>query len=155
MSATIRPATLADVPQIADLGERFHTEAGWPEIAAPYIAEDCAKSLCHLVESPCGVILIAETEGRIVGMAGALAHPFYFNASHRHAGELFWWVKPGLRDGTGSALFDKLEEWARSIGCQTFAMSAVERLKPELMRRLYARRGYVAAEHTFIKRLGA
>lgn len=153
MVSTIRPALLSDIPDVAALGERFHAEAGWPEIAAPYVVEDCAQSLRLMVENPAGILLVAEAGGHLVGMAGGLAHPFYFNFGHLHGGELFWWVEPGLRDGTGAALFDALEDAARSIGCLTFSMSAVERLKPELMGRLYTRRGYVPSERSFIKRL--
>ena len=149
---TLRAAEPADVPTIAEMGERFHAEAGWPDICA-FDRGDCEKTLAHLIESPDGILLVAEAAGRLVGMAGGLAHPLYFNLSHRTGQELFWWVEPGLRDGTGRALLDALEDEARAIGCVSWSMACLARAKPELMGRLYERRGYRASERTYIKRL--
>jgi GNAT superfamily N-acetyltransferase len=154
VSAPIRPATLEDVPTIAAMGERFHAEAGWADVV-PYVVADCAQSLRELVGAPAGILLVAEAEGRLVGMAGGLAHPFYFNFAHRTGSELFWWVEPGLRDGTGAALLQSLEDAARAIGCESWAMVAVDKVRPETMARIYRRRGYRPAEHSFIKRLQA
>ena len=151
-SPIIRDAIEADLVAIAEMGERFHAEAGWGDICA-YDRRDCEATLAHLVESPDGILLVAEAGGALVGMAGGLAHPLYFNRAHKTGQELFWWVAPGLRDGTGRALLDRLEDAARSIGCISWAMMCLARVKPALMGRLYERRGYRASELTYIKRL--
>lgn len=148
----IRPATLADVPAITQLGERFHGEAGWADISS-FNAENCASSLTAMVENPEAILLVAEKDGRIVGMAGGMTFPLYFNASHRSGQELFWYVEPGLRDGTGGRLLDAMEQAARDRGCQSWIMIALDKVDPELTGRLYRRRGYRASEHSWIRRL--
>lgn len=148
----IRDASLHDVPEIARLGELFHAEAGWADVC-DYSREDTEKTLAHMVESDDGILLVAESDGEIVGMCGGLAHPVYFNHSHKSGQELFWWMKPGLRDGTGRLLLETMEARARAIGCSSWAMIALDKVQPELTGRIYKRRGYRASEHSYIKRL--
>lgn len=147
----IRRATLSDIPTIVLLGEQFHAEAGWDDICE-YSREDTAKTLKYLVEDDNGILLVADT-GEIVGMCGGLAHPVYFNHSHKSGQELFWWMKPGLRDGTGRLLLEAMEDEARRIGCTSWSMIALDKVNPELTGRIYRRRGYRASEHSYIKRL--
>jgi GNAT superfamily N-acetyltransferase len=147
----IRPATLEDVAEVARLGKLFHAEAGWGDICE-YSLEDTEKTLRFLVEDDNGILLVADT-GEIVGMCGGLAHPVYFNHAHKSGQELFWWVKPGLRDGTGRLLLEAMEDEARRIGCVSWSMIALDKVNPELTGRLYRRRGYRASEHSYIKRL--
>lgn len=146
----IRPAVPEDAPVIAALGERFHAEAGWGDIVE-YVASDCEATVRHLIGSPEGIVLVAD-EGGIVGMAGAMIYPMYFNLAHRTGQELFWWSKPGSR-GRGIRLLDALETAARDAGCASFAMLALDKIDPERMAELYRRRGYRASEHIFIRRL--
>jgi GNAT superfamily N-acetyltransferase len=148
----IRLATPEDVPEIARLGGEFYAEAGWADIAE-YRADDCAATLGQMVGTDAAILLVAEDEGEIVGMAGALTFPLYFNASHRAAQELFWWIKPGLRNGIGSRLLDTLETEARAKGCSSLIMIALDKVNPEATGRLYRRRGYRASEHSWIRRL--
>jgi GNAT superfamily N-acetyltransferase len=147
----IRHATVEDVPTIALLGHRFHEEAGWGDIA-DYVPADCEKALTHLVESDDGILIVAD-EGGIVGMAGGLCHPLYFNHAHKSGQEMFWWVDPRSRNGVGAQMLDALEAEAKAKGCKSWAMIALAKVKPELMGRVYQRRGYRASENTWIKRL--
>lgn len=148
----IRRATLDDIGVVVELGALFHAEAGWSDICE-YVVEDTSKTLAHLVDDENGILFVAEKDGEIVGMCGGLAHPIYFNHGHKSGQELFWWMKPGLRDGTGRQLLDAMENEARSLGCQSWAMIALDKVQPELMGRLYRMRGYRASEHSWIKRL--
>lgn len=148
----IRDATLDDVPTIAALGELFHAEAGWEDIAE-YAPADCEKTLAMLVNGDDGILIVAEDEGEIIGMAGGLAHPFYFNHAHKTGMEFFWWVKPGRRNGLGVQLLDAMESQARALGCLSWSMIALDKVNPELTGRFYRKRGYRASEHSWIKRL--
>jgi GNAT superfamily N-acetyltransferase len=146
----IRPAVREDIPRILEMGERFFETAGWPEVAA-WDAESMARTLGFLIERDIGAVFVLDEGGDLVGMAGGMLNPFYFNAGHLTGQELFWWVEPEHR-GQGRFLFDALEDWARAAGAQSFTMIALDRIKPEVMGRIYRARGYRAAEHSYIKR---
>ncbi|HKY81197.1 MAG TPA: GNAT family N-acetyltransferase [Sphingobium sp.] len=148
----IRLATLEDIPAIAEMGERFHGEAGWEDIAG-YSVEDCSISLRQMIEGDLGIVIVAEDEGRIVGIAGGLIFPLYFNHAHKSGQELFWYVEPGRRDGLGRKLKTALEDEARKAACQSWTMIALDKVSPEATGRLYRRDGYRAAEHSWIRRL--
>lgn len=148
----IRPASLDDCEVIVDLGEGFFTEAGWQDIA-DYVREDCLRSLQFLATDETGILLVAEEDGEIVGMAGGLVSPLYFNLSHKTGQELFWWIKPGQRGAAGLRLIDALEQSARARGCTSWAMIALDHIDPERTAKIYERRGYRPSERTYIKRL--
>lgn len=152
MTANIRPAVEGDLPALLDMGARFFAEAGWSDMAA-WDADSVEATLRHLIGHDDGLLLVAEVSaGRPVGMAGGLLHPFYFNLGHRTGQELFWWVEPGLRRGTGAALLAALERAARDAGAVTWTMITVAGLRSDALERLYRRRGYRPAERTYIRR---
>ena len=147
----IRPATLADLPALGEIGARFHEEAGLSDIAE-YVSADCQQSIAKMIQSADGIVIVAEADGQIIGVAGGLAHPLYFNFGHRSGMELFWWVDPPHRNGLGAQLFSALENEARALGCESWMMIALDKVQPKATGRLYQRRGYRASEHTYIKR---
>lgn len=147
----IREATVADIPTIAALGEKFHAQAGWEEMG--YIREDCAASLVAFMEADCFLCLVAEIDGDILGMAAGVVSPVYFNREHLSGEELFWWVEDDAPQLTGIRLLDALENLARERGCQSWQMKSLARLNGDRMTRLYESRAYRASEQTFIKRL--
>lgn len=148
----IRQAGLGDFDSVLPLAERFFEASQYGSIMQ-FDPESFRRTFEHLLAGD-GVCLLAEHGGRLVGMAGALAYPFYFNAAHKTGQELFWWVEPAARGSTvGARLFKGLESWARSVGCKTFSMICLDSLKPAKVAAMYIRSGYRASEHTFIKEL--
>jgi GNAT superfamily N-acetyltransferase len=147
----IRHATPDDLLIIAEMGERFHGEAGWADIA-DYSRDDCTASLKAMIDGA-GIVLVSEVDGQITGIAGGVYFPLYFNHGHKSGQELFLYVERGLRDGTGAKLLTALEDAAREAGCQSWIMIALDRVAPEATGRLYKRRGYRPAEHSWIRRL--
>lgn len=146
----IRLATLEDMPRLIEMGERFFVTAGWEDVAE-WDEASITRTLTHLIEQPTGAIFVLEDGKQLVGMAGGMLNPFYFNIHHITGQELFWWVEPEHR-GQGAALFDALEGWAKDRGAHSFSFIAVDKIKPEVMGRIYRMRGYHAAEHSYIKR---
>lgn len=146
----IRPATLNDVATIVRLGEQFHAEAAWSDIV-DYIPDDCAATITGMIESPLGIVLVAEKDGQIIGIAGGILSPVYFNLSHMSGQEMFWWVDPAQRRGIGRLLLDALEGAARDAGAKSWSMIALDKVHPEIMGRLYRGRGYRPSEHSHIK----
>jgi GNAT superfamily N-acetyltransferase len=149
----IRFATLHDVPRILILGRSFFNAAGWPKVTE-WHEPSVTATLCALIEGKTpGGLMVAEVEGRVVGMAAFLVFPFYFNASAKVGMEIFWFVEPEHRNGCGSQLMTAIEDAAKEQGAGVFIMSSVAGLRDEALARVYARRGYAPAENTFIKRL--
>lgn len=149
----IRPATPADIPEIARLGEKFHEQAQWGDIFA-YSVEDCAASLARFMEADAFLCFVAEDEGQIAGMIAGIVSPVYFNHAHTSGEELFWWADPArTRSGIGMRLLKALEAAAKAKGCESWQMKSIDRVNPEPMGRLYERCGYRASEHSYIKRL--
>ena len=143
----IRPATLADIEQMVVLGQRFHAYADVAEI--PFDPESFRVTLQRGLLDPDQCYLVAEVDGAVQAMAGAIAYPPYFNHAARTGQELFWWSECG----EGMRLHDALATWARGRGCQSFAMIALADTRSALMARLYKRMGYRPSEQTFIKGL--
>lgn len=148
----IRLASKADVPVIARLGTLFFVEAGWSDVAE-WDHDSIMRTLEHMVASDDGILLVAETDGKIIGMAGGLVFPLYFNHAHKSGQELFWWIAPEHRGGVGARMLDRLEQEARDRGAKSWAMIALAKVRPESVGKLYERRGYRASERSYIKAL--
>lgn len=143
----IRAAAAADIEQMVELGRRFHAYAAVDEI--PFDPESFQQTLARGLLAPDQCYLVAEVDGAVRAMAGAVVYAPYFNHAARTGQELFWWSECG----EGLRLHDALAAWARERGCQSFAMIALADGRSERMARLYRRMGYRPTEQTFIKRL--
>lgn len=144
----IRDAKPDDVGRILELGERFFNEAGWPRVAS-WDRESVIDTLEKLATE--GVLLVAEDEGRVVGIAGAPVGPAYFNSAIRMSQELFWYVDKGAR--AGLPMLDALEAGCAAKGSHVHIQGAVSGLREGALDRVYRARGYTPAERYFIKRL--
>lgn len=148
----IRRALLSDMNALTSMGRQFFAATGYGDIAQ-FDDASFQATAAHLMTGD-AVCLVAEIDGKVVGAAGALAYPFYFNASHKTGQEVFWWLNPEHRGGQlGIQLFAALEAWAKSQGCQTFTMIALDAVDAERVGRIYKRCGYRASEHSYIKEL--
>jgi len=146
----IRHATHDDIGACLEMGRAFFDESGFGA-ETTLDAETTAATLARLVDSADGVLLVVETDG-LIGMAGALAYPHYFNADSLTAQELFWWVRPESRGGSaGVRLLQALEAWAMGRGCTTITMVCLPIDSPA--EDVYQRVGYRASERSYIKRL--
>lgn len=149
----VRKATAEDFERILPLAHRFFEASKYGREMA-FDDVSFKQTFDHLISGEDGVFFVAAEDGEIVGLAGALAYPFYFNSAHKTGQELFWWVDPDARGSSvGVSMFDALECWAREQGCKTFSMICLDSLRPEAVSKIYQRRGYRASEHTFIKEL--
>jgi GNAT superfamily N-acetyltransferase len=96
--------------------------------------------------------MVAEKEWGLVGIAGALVYPFYFNAGHKTAQELFWWVDTEHR-GVGATLFIAMRDEVRKRGAKSLSMIALEAIEPERVGAFYMRHGFRPSERSYIGRL--
>ena len=144
----IRDAILEDIPAMVAMGESFFAASGYGDVTE-YDPESAAATFAMLIDSPDGVVLIAD-EGRPVGTAAALVYPFFFNTAHRHGQEMFWWVEPEFR-GTGTGLMRELESRASSLGAKSLSVAALASLKPDVLAEVYRRAGFRASDSSFVK----
>ncbi len=153
MIVDIRQAREADMAAILRMGREFHDQSSFAGMAE-YDAGSFERTVGLLMsEHVAGVLLIANYDGAVVGMAGCALFPFFFNVNVTLAQELFWYVQPEHRKGAGAALLDGLEIEAGRRGAVAMISAAIAGLRDDAIARVYVRRGYEPAENTFIKRL--
>jgi hypothetical protein len=124
----IRKAVVADIPQLVELGRRFHAAK---QDLYPFVAEDTANFFAGLLAAPNAPFFVSE-KGFICGqLSGAPS-----NASYITAFEFFWWSE----DRSGLRLLDAFEAEAKELGAHDVHLShPVEELG---VAKIVKRRGY-------------
>jgi GNAT superfamily N-acetyltransferase len=148
----VRSATADDVPAIVGLGHAFFEAANMLEIA-PWCPASLAASLHRMIATPLAILLVAEHDGAVVSVAGAMVFPAYWNAAVMIGQETFWFVLPEHRNGVGGAMLDAMEAEARERGAVQFLMVALEAVRPKAVGKLLKRRGYKPLEHSYVRAL--
>lgn len=141
----VRDAEIDDFDALQEMGAEFVKAAGQPEVNP----ETLLATLSALKES--GILKVAES-GSVVGVAGALVFPHYWNANELVAQELFWWVDESHRGtSAGIRLLNALEAAAKERGAKKIMMLCLEAINPDKVERLYRKMGYEPQERTFCK----
>jgi hypothetical protein len=100
------------------------------------------------------IVLVAEDDGKLIGITAAIAYPMYFNPAKLVVQELWWYIKPDERGGSASKLlFQEIEKWGMSKQAEAMFMVALDNDRVETMVKLYGRLGYTPTERTFVKEL--
>lgn len=141
----VTEATLAEVPKITILCKAFENETAHVKVDISH----SIKSYCKFIDSGVGAMLLLKRDGEIIGGLGCLHYP------DLHSGELtavetFWFVDPGHR-GKGLMLLDEFEKWAARQECTKVAMIHMVDSHPDILEKLYIRRGYKLVEKHFVK----
>lgn len=154
----IRNATDADIPRIVEMAQAFYPESPYPALygAMPDSqAAGLALVVMHGVDGSLepGVLLLAEQDGEVVGMACLHADRATFNPLVRIASELVFWIEPEHRGGMAAVrLLKAAEDEAKALGIEVNRM-AVLSSSPEQAAALYERMGYTHTETYYSKRL--
>ncbi len=148
----IRQATLADVPVIVSMSERFYATTEYPgRLRFPFDADTVQKIAQSLATDH--VMLLAEHDGAVVGMVGLYVLPFMFNASHASAHEIVWWVNPEAQGtGAGKALLAAIEPACKAKGVEAIYMVHLSTSPPQAAA-IYERMGYLPTESSYVKRI--
>lgn len=149
----IREAVPTDNVRLAEMGRAFFEEAGLPSRGVEFDPNSFLPFCGLLAEQ--GILLVAEQDGRVIGMLGAGVIPAYWNARVMLAQECFWYVEPAHRKGIGSRLLREMEKRAVAKGARLCAMVAEHGLRGKAVGRLYEAKGYAPAESTYWKGLAA
>jgi len=142
----IRRLEIKDIPKLAKYAEEFYASS---EFLAGFNIDIFRASWEKLIGSGMGVIFILEDETEIYGALGAVKYPD-FNSGQLIACEMFWYVAQEKR-GEGLSLLDAFEKWAKDEGCKYINMTYLADSMPEIIKRIYERRGYTLAEVAYKK----
>lgn len=141
-NTVIRPAAASDAPAIGQLV----TQLGYPTSA-----EAMRIRLGNLLARPDYVTLVAESSGRIVGVAAAyLSSALEFDGSAGRLSGLV--VDPSCRGrGVGRSLVERIEAWARERGARKITLTSKHRRIEA--HAFYRRLGYTETGLRFAKEL--
>lgn len=144
----IREARPSDYNTMIQYGYKFFQLTKYKNV--PYDPLSVRQMLETTSEN--GINIVVEDNGVIVGMAGAVIAPAYFNNNYLVGAELFWWVEPEYRDaGVGKLIVDELERRGKEAGVTFWSMMILESVEPEKATAMYKKLGYEPAERTFLK----
>ena len=147
----VRKATADDLAKYTVLAETFHA-ASPMHGSIEFDAEGYAQFFLSSLQNDSVGIWLAEIDGEIVGICGAVAYPLYFNPAALVVQELWWWLTPSSRgSGAGGQMFKQIEEWAKEKNAAALFMIALEDKRAKKMENLYIRAGFKPMERTFIK----
>ena len=149
----VRRALVEDIERVADLGQKFFDESGYVgliEFDRPTILDLIEKSFDDQYNFG---IFVAETD-LIIGIAGIMAVPFFFNRNHSIAQELFWYVEPDERGGrAGIMLYHAIDQWVRQKASTILGMTALENESRESVESFYKKMGFKPSDHGWIKEI--
>lgn len=118
MTATIRPATIEDMPKVVACLWLFFLESPWKDVRPdpdPIYAGGWV--LDKLVHDPKSQLFVAEHDSELVGLCGGSVIPWTMMADCPYLWEWMLWVTPEMRQsGIADELWDVLKKWAKETG---------------------------------------
>ena len=144
----IRKAEPNDVHALLPLAEKFYNSTEFSK-SMPFHIPSILEFYISLLQG--GVVLMAEMDGKAVGMLGAHMLPFHLNQEHLVCSEAMWWVEP---EATGLSvagdLVRAMEAAADEAGC-TIKILSMLNTSPAGLETYYEGLGYRKTEMAFIK----
>lgn len=137
-----------ELEKLREIGKAFTTEVGYPT----FNFDSFAKLWRAILSQGLGSIYYVEADG----VEGILGASFTFDpfSGDFVASEQFWFVRHDKRQSRiGLDLLAKFEKDAEVKGCKRIVMVHLANSKEEVLPKVYARRGYVPAEHHYWKKL--
>lgn len=142
----IKAASPADIHAVAVMAKNFEDHTAHVKVDPDYTA----KVYLNMIAKGIGVVFaLLNKEGEIVGGIGGLKGPD-LHFPRTVAVETFWFILPEYR-GEGLKLLRRFEEWAVENKCDAVAMIHLVDSQPEILERIYERRGYELIEKHYVK----
>ncbi len=144
----VRNAVMDDVDDIVRMSAKFYATTNYRHFAD--MSDETVGNLVRdLIDR--GIMLVAESEGRVMGMAGLYIGPFLFNSDKSGAYEVVWWVSPDEQGrGAGKMLMDAIESSSRDKGCDIIQMVTLATSPPHAGK-IYETMGYAHSETSYTK----
>ncbi|MFZ2950891.1 MAG: GNAT family N-acetyltransferase [Desulfuromonadaceae bacterium] len=111
--------------------------------------DHATKTYQRMIRSGAAVVFALMVGDKVVGGLGGIKGP---DLHHPRivAVETFWFVLPEFR-GKGLRLFAAFENWAVEKKCDAVAMVHLTDSQPEILEKLYRRKGYELIEKHYLK----
>lgn len=146
MKTITRQATEADIPYLIMLAYVMHAESSFSSV--PFDAEALALSIIQLLDDR-QFVMLAETDGQIVGVMLGVAVPFVFSHAMM-AQDVALFVHPEARGRLISVkLVKEFEKWAKERDCVQVRPAVSSGC--EAACRLYGLLGYKPVGVSFVK----
>lgn len=144
----IRLLTVYDLPLASQMGPKFYAEG---KIPGEFIPEVFVASWTTLIERGIGFIVGLFEESRLCGCLGA-AVTKCLNSGKLIANEMFWFIQSESR-GHGLRMLQAYEDESKKRGATRCSMALISSLQPEVLGKIYERRGYRPFEIAYTKEL--
>lgn len=137
-----------DFDGIRPMAEKFYNSTSFHE-SMPFHLPTIVEFYIAMLSS--GFVLVAEHDGKLVGMLGALIHPFHLNAMYKVCTEAMWWVEPEhRRTGVAQDLEVEMRRLSKEAGCRVDIVSALD-TSPPSVDAYYRSQGYRPAETAYYR----
>ncbi len=147
----IRSATLSDIDAIVELAEPMYLESNYT--ALQYSEVQNRRYLGMIIDHDAGTVILAERDGRLVGVYIGMATPVFFSPDIV-ATDVIMYVLPEERRGSvGRQLVEAFEAWARSKGAVQIRPGVSIGGNIEAPARLYHACGYQTSGYAFLKNI--
>lgn len=144
----VRQATERDVADIVRMSRAFYATTTYREYAD--FNEESVTALAQALVAD-HVMLVAESDGAVVGMVGLFVVPFLFNGDHRMAHEVVWYVDPDAQGaGAGKALLAAIEPACKAKDATGIFMIHLSNSPPQAAE-IYQRMGYAHSETVYVR----
>ena len=147
---TIREAVLEDFPGLFTMAREFYEEMQLPGTFDGEVWAANWTKLSHAIKT---VLLVAEYEGRLEGMLGAIAIPDLYD-NRIVASEMFWFARVDAGHWAAFRLLRAFHRWAEDQGAVETRLAHMVRPKgardPDL-ERVYEKLGYRTIEHIWTR----
>jgi N-acetylglutamate synthase-like GNAT family acetyltransferase len=140
-AVAVRPARLDDAPALVSL---------LAELGYPTDADTLKRRRDALVADPAVTVLVAERDGRVVGLASMHVMPLIERAPLARLSAIVV-AADERRAGIGRALVERVESEARARGCERLELTSAERRADA--HAFYRDLGFEPASQRFIKSL--
>ena len=148
---TLRSATSADKADLVRMGLQFIAESGYRGLLTPNV--ECQERVVDVLLEQGGCWVVEGSDGAVVGMLGIALTPLPVSGELTGV-EMFWWLDPQWRGGTTAVrLLELGETWAFANGAVWLQM--IQPIGNDRLAEFYRRRGFLALETTWQKRLAA
>jgi GNAT superfamily N-acetyltransferase len=132
-----------DLVQVKQIGNRYAKDTLLGILTPEQLNKVCDVCLGN------GAVLVAENEGRVVGVIAAQ----YIEglSMGKYADEIIWYVEPESR-GIGLLLFERFLEAVKNDGCVGVSMVAYNNNSFDMVDAIYKRKGFREIERRYYKK---